>query len=602
MKRILAAILCGLMIVSTMIIPAAAENVLLIAPAPAGRDVTDHETCAVALKQLGLFMGISDTEFDLERAPTRIEALVMLIRVLGKEEEALNGTWEHPFNDVPLWDGDKANKYVGYAYENKLTNGMDEGAGIFGSETAANAQMYLTFVLRALGYTDKDGADFTYADPFTLANEVGILADAIDVNNFWRADVAAVSYLALDANMKEAEETLADKLIEAEVFTVEEFCEAMGRELPPAPTTIKNADMTMEGTAKFDKKSGVVTLGGGSANKAILSGDFQASNFAMSATFMIPEDSDSFSFVMGKNSGSWGYWAELTVEKGKSYLKIDKDDYFDNPPTSTALKFDLVPGKEYTLKLTFSTLAFTTSQKEMKVEVFGADNEYYTATGTANAYGAPYYYSNAETCIVSDFDLSIQHYFDVENAKVAIFGHSFVEADTMASFGRSNGFAYMMEKELTKKYGDGTVLNFGLGGDGVNGMYNKIVNSERFIKNCDYVFLCIGGNDSGMGAASFIAKLKASIAKLKEINSDVIPVLFTVSHANKDEVLPSNFADINKWIKEESGCVYVDMYALFGNDDGTAKKDLFLDHIHPTVAGHKLIYDEIVKVCPELFK
>ena len=128
MKRILSAILCAVMLIGCMMIPAVAEeNVLLIAPAPEARDVTDHETCAVALKQLGLFMGVSDTDFDLERAPTRIEALVMLIRVLGEEEAALNGSWEHPFTDVPVWDGDKANKYVGYAYENGLTNGMENG-------------------------------------------------------------------------------------------------------------------------------------------------------------------------------------------------------------------------------------------------------------------------------------------------------------------------------------------------------------------------------------------------------------------------------------------------------------------------------------------
>ena len=50
MKRILSAILCAVMLIGCMMIPAVAEeNVLLIAPAPEARDVTDHETCAVEL-------------------------------------------------------------------------------------------------------------------------------------------------------------------------------------------------------------------------------------------------------------------------------------------------------------------------------------------------------------------------------------------------------------------------------------------------------------------------------------------------------------------------------------------------------------------------
>ncbi|MDD2637132.1 MAG: hypothetical protein PHW82_16705, partial [Bacteroidales bacterium] len=74
-------------------------------------DTANAETKAAALKQLGLFKGVSDTNFDLNRAPTRTESLVMLIRVLGKEAEALNGSFSHPFTDVPSW----ADKYVGYA-------------------------------------------------------------------------------------------------------------------------------------------------------------------------------------------------------------------------------------------------------------------------------------------------------------------------------------------------------------------------------------------------------------------------------------------------------------------------------------------------------
>ena len=139
---------------------------ILPAAADAGRDVAYEESLAADLKQLGLFKGVSETNFDLKRAPTRLEALVMLIRILGKEQDALNETREHPFTDVPAW----ADAYVGYAYENGLTKGMS--ATKFGSGDAG-AGTYLTFVLRALGYSDTDGADFTWDNPYGLARRIG---------------------------------------------------------------------------------------------------------------------------------------------------------------------------------------------------------------------------------------------------------------------------------------------------------------------------------------------------------------------------------------------------------------------------------------------
>ena len=88
----------------------------------AQRDFSHESVLAQELKELGLFRGVSDTDFDLESAPTREQAVTMLIRLLGKENEALNGTWKHPFTDVSSW----ADPYIGYAYENGLTLGISD--------------------------------------------------------------------------------------------------------------------------------------------------------------------------------------------------------------------------------------------------------------------------------------------------------------------------------------------------------------------------------------------------------------------------------------------------------------------------------------------
>jgi len=208
MKRLISFFLCISMCISLMPAVSAVDSV---------RNVEFEEELAQDLKDLGLFKGVSDTEFDLSRAPSRTEALVMLIRVLGKEQDALDGNWTHPFTDVVKW----ADKYVGYAYENGLTNGISPTK--FGSDQTANAAMYTTFVLRALGYSDKGGEDFTWNDPFTLADDIGILHESADLENFLRADVVILSYRSLDKELKDSKKILAEKLIDAGVFTEEEY-------------------------------------------------------------------------------------------------------------------------------------------------------------------------------------------------------------------------------------------------------------------------------------------------------------------------------------------------------------------------------------------
>lgn len=150
------------------------------------------EQLAEALKTLGLFKG-TDKGFELERQPSRVEAVVMLIRLLGKETEAISGSWTHPFDDVPAW----ADQYIGYAYENALTNGGDDGK--FGTG-AATAQMFATFVLRALGYNDsaaKGAVDFTYSGAVQYATERGLIAGQGDVDGFNRGACVRMMEAAL---------------------------------------------------------------------------------------------------------------------------------------------------------------------------------------------------------------------------------------------------------------------------------------------------------------------------------------------------------------------------------------------------------------------
>ena len=142
------------------------------AGAAEGRDLTEQETLAGKLQSLGLFLGVGEradgsTDFALDRPLTREEAVTMLVRALGKGSEAAEMEKTHPFADVPAW----ADGYVSYAWENDLTNGVSDTT--FGAGETATGEMYVTFMLRALGYAD--GTDFTWDDPWTLADRKSVV-------------------------------------------------------------------------------------------------------------------------------------------------------------------------------------------------------------------------------------------------------------------------------------------------------------------------------------------------------------------------------------------------------------------------------------------
>ena len=173
------------------------------------------------LHTLGLLQGYGTDEagnvdYRLERIPNRAEALVMLIRLLGEEEEALACTEGTPFTDMEThW----AKPYVAYAYAKGYTNGT--GATTFSPTKNAEARMYLTFVLRALGY--QDGVDFEYKTAWEKTDELGVTAGEYNADNnkdFDRGDMAIVSDYALSAAYKGEEYTLLEKLAEAGAVTL----------------------------------------------------------------------------------------------------------------------------------------------------------------------------------------------------------------------------------------------------------------------------------------------------------------------------------------------------------------------------------------------
>jgi len=172
------------------------------------------EEIADELNVLGLFRGTGENAdgspiYSLDRAPTRAEALAMMVRFLGLAEEAYAAEYEHPFTDVPEW----ADPYVALAYKHGFALGTSETH--FGAASPCTAQMFTTFILRALGYDKTEAGGDIYAVAIALGKEVGIVDSNLASGVFLRDKMVVIAYLALFVAPADGEfDMLLAKLLE----------------------------------------------------------------------------------------------------------------------------------------------------------------------------------------------------------------------------------------------------------------------------------------------------------------------------------------------------------------------------------------------------
>ncbi|MDD3346153.1 S-layer homology domain-containing protein [Oscillibacter sp.] len=195
MKRIVTALITAMLLIAAMCVSASAS---------------DFDSVAEDLSKIGMFRGTA-SGFELDRAPTRSEAAIMLVRLYGAEDTAkadyAAGKISHPFTDVSEF----ASPYVAWLTTNGIANGTS--ATTFGSSKACSAQNYVTFLLRALGY--QDTADFAYADALTFAQSKGFYDPLLFTGAFLRDDLAAVTYQALAADLKDGSTYLLASLVKS---------------------------------------------------------------------------------------------------------------------------------------------------------------------------------------------------------------------------------------------------------------------------------------------------------------------------------------------------------------------------------------------------
>ncbi len=159
-------------------------------------------------------------DYGFDRATTRMEGIILLIRLLGKEAEAVElQSVPCSFSDVPTW----AAGYANYAYQANITKGV--GTKLFGVNEPMTVQQFCTLLLRAIGYDDNAG-DFKWSRSVTKANDLDILPDDLinryfSTDKFTKKDLIETSFCFLEAPYKDGSGTILKDLIEEGVLADE---------------------------------------------------------------------------------------------------------------------------------------------------------------------------------------------------------------------------------------------------------------------------------------------------------------------------------------------------------------------------------------------
>lgn len=188
------------------------SNLLVLSPVPA-KELNPYGD---ALELLGVFNG-TEKGYEMDRVPTRAEVLVMSIRLLGKEGEAVSHSYPHPFSDTN-WE----NSYVSYGYHHGIVKGISEN--IFGGGLPGSLKQYCAMLLRVLGYSDQDG-DFSYENAISFAALV-LGEEIAEGEVFNRGQMAQLTCHALNTRNKGSILTLGQALVQENAFSMQALTNA----------------------------------------------------------------------------------------------------------------------------------------------------------------------------------------------------------------------------------------------------------------------------------------------------------------------------------------------------------------------------------------
>jgi hypothetical protein len=156
-----------------------------------------------------------DSEY-LSELTTRLQAMHITTRLIGKENVALTYVWTENFSDVSLVDYESGRNLLAYVKMHPDLGWQGDLDGKINPSGYMNAQAMYKVLLSVLGY--KPGEDFLWEDVVDFAERKGMKAAASKRGFLTNNEIAKMLVEALKTRMKNSEATLCEYLTEIGVI------------------------------------------------------------------------------------------------------------------------------------------------------------------------------------------------------------------------------------------------------------------------------------------------------------------------------------------------------------------------------------------------
>lgn len=197
-----------------------------------GATTTSIGTDVEIAKNLGIVMGDGNgvTAEYLAKDTQRIQAAIMLLRLIGKEDQAKAFTGTDNFKDAGKVSWSEAKNILAYLKAHPEYGFAGYSNGNFGVEDKILPQQFYKVLLTVMGF--ETGKDFKYADTLKFAESKG-LTKVATLGELTNNDMAVATVEALKAKVNGSDKTVADVLVSTGADRTK--FEALGLVQPPPP-------------------------------------------------------------------------------------------------------------------------------------------------------------------------------------------------------------------------------------------------------------------------------------------------------------------------------------------------------------------------------
>ena len=205
--------------------------------------------------------------------------------------------------------------------------------------------------------------------------------------------------------------------------------------------------------------------------------------------------------------------------------------------------------------------------------------------------GQPYFGIISGHVLFNNFFISSDY---APQAKAVIIGDSFIGCNTLCGTGDMHKkYAALLQEAIGKK--DFVIV--GKGGEEAGYEFIKFAPKVIDKYKPQYLIIALGVNNSLYESYKSAMEYVINYS----VSRGIMPILTTITPFNND-AMKSVRNEVNSWVRN-SGYLYVDICKAVTNEEQDSWKSGYVmtDNIHPTIQGHKAIYDAFIEELPELF-